>query len=296
MRRLRLAGVKRWGYQLRLINFQEVAASPTDLVVLDHALSNGLDFVHQFEPWHIAHVKTAPDGRRRTVLAYLSIGEAERYRFYWKPAWFEAATTPAWLGAMNPQWFGNYPVRYWDPAWQRLIVGGADAYLDRIIAQGFDGIYLDRADVFAEVGRLHPTPRKAMASFIAAIASAARRRDPNFLIVMQNAEELIAHAPVRDAIDGIAKEDLYYGVDHSEAANAPDLVAAAERDLLVAKAAGKRIFVVEYLTDAAKIARVQERCAKLGFVATFAPRLLGALITDSHVLVKGYRGPLVPQE
>ena len=42
---------------------------------------------------------------------------------------------------------------------------------------------------------------------------------------MQNAEELLKHASVRIGIDAIAKEDLYYGVDHTGILGVWDLTA-----------------------------------------------------------------------
>ena len=76
----------------------------------------------------------------------MSIGEAEDYRFYWDTAW--ESNEPEWLEGENPDWPGNYKVQYWEPDWQAIIFGGPDAYLDIIIAAGFDGVYLDIIDAF----------------------------------------------------------------------------------------------------------------------------------------------------
>jgi cysteinyl-tRNA synthetase len=90
-------------------------------------------------------LKTRPNGKRRLVLCYVSIGEAENYRFYWKKGWKPGS--PSFLGKENPQWKGNFAVRYWDPAWQEVIVGDR-GYLSRVMAAGFDGIYLDKVDEY----------------------------------------------------------------------------------------------------------------------------------------------------
>lgn len=94
----------------------------------------------------LAQLKTKPNGARRIVLCYMSIGEAEDYRYYWQPGW--NANPPDWLAAENPDWPGNYKVRYWMAAWQDVIFGAPGAYLDRILAAGFDGVYLDIIDAF----------------------------------------------------------------------------------------------------------------------------------------------------
>lgn len=94
----------------------------------------------------VDQLKTKPGGGRRLVVSYMSIGEAENYRFYWQDAWY--TSQPSWMAGENPSWPGNYKVRYWDETWQAIIFGQSDAYLDRILAAGFDGVYLDIIDAF----------------------------------------------------------------------------------------------------------------------------------------------------
>ena len=116
----RIQAASRWAYQLRLIDPNQIRNSPFDLVVIDHAISAFRRFVREFTPDEIATLRQRPDGSTRIALSYLSIGEAERYRFYWRQDWYEAAKKPGWLGELNPQWDGNYAVKFWDPAWQSL--------------------------------------------------------------------------------------------------------------------------------------------------------------------------------
>jgi cysteinyl-tRNA synthetase len=84
--------------------------------------------------------------RSRMVIAYMSIGEAEDYRYYWDSTWTE--NPPSWLAGENPDWQGNYKVRYWQSAWQSIIYGNDDSYLQKIVDAGFDGVYLDIVDAF----------------------------------------------------------------------------------------------------------------------------------------------------
>ena len=94
----------------------------------------------------IDSLKVKENGGIRLVICYMSIGEAEDYRYYWQEGW--KATPPTWLAEENPEWHGNYKVRYWDPEWQRIIVEDADSYLEKILAAGFNGVYLDLVDAF----------------------------------------------------------------------------------------------------------------------------------------------------
>ncbi|PPD31187.1 MAG: hypothetical protein CTY20_00070 [Hyphomicrobium sp.] len=276
-RRAVLANVKTWAYQLRFIEPADVAASPFDLAVIDHAISANRRFLREFTPDEVAAMKIRPDGSRRLLLAYLSIGEAERYRFYWKQDWYLPPTRPAWLGQVNPRWDGNFPVKFWDPEWQRLIFGAPDAYVDRIVAQGFDGIYLDRADVYAELIKDNPDGKSEMAAFIVALSGHARRSNPGFFVIMQNAEELVANRALRATLDGIAKEDLFYGVEHIEKANPPEMVAGSLDDLRLAKKSGLAVWAVEYLSDPQLAREAERRMAREGFVFLLTERSLGTL-------------------
>jgi cysteinyl-tRNA synthetase len=118
-----------------------VAKTDFDLIVVDAFFDS--DALTSAD---VAALKQKANGGKRLVISYLSIGEAEDYRFYWDDSW--KATPPSWLEAENPDWEGNYKVRYWDPAWQAIIFGAEEAYLDRILAAGFDGAYLDIIDAY----------------------------------------------------------------------------------------------------------------------------------------------------
>lgn len=93
-----------------------------------------------------AKLKIKNSGASRLLICYMSIGEAEDYRYYWKKEWKQRK--PSWLEKENPEWKGNYKVKYWDTEWKSIIFGSDDAYLDRILAAGFDGVYLDIIDAF----------------------------------------------------------------------------------------------------------------------------------------------------
>jgi cysteinyl-tRNA synthetase len=53
-----------------------------------------------------------------------------------------------WLDKENPEWAGNYKVKYWAEEWQRIITGNRDSYLRNITDVGFDGVYLDIIDAY----------------------------------------------------------------------------------------------------------------------------------------------------
>lgn len=113
-----------------------------DVFITDLLFTDGTPFTAE----EVEQLKRKANGGKRLVICYMSIGEAEDYRYYWKSEW--KRHKPAWLARENPEWRGNYKVRYWDPAWQEIICGSDDSYLNRILAAGFDGVYLDIVDAF----------------------------------------------------------------------------------------------------------------------------------------------------
>ena len=120
------------------------ALSPTeyDLFVVDLFAEDGTALTSA----EVTALQVKPSGERRLVIAYMSIGEAEEYRYYWND--LTGSGLPPWILEENPDWDGNYKVEYWDPEWKAILFGTDSAYLDRIIAAGFDGVYLDIIDGF----------------------------------------------------------------------------------------------------------------------------------------------------
>jgi cysteinyl-tRNA synthetase len=113
-----------------------------DLLIMDLFFTDGAAFTSS----EINQLRSKANGGSRLIIAYLSIGEAEDYRYYWQPAWHPGS--PFWLDNQNPDWEGNYKVKYWLKEWQDIIYGNSNSYLKKILDAGFDGAYLDIIDAF----------------------------------------------------------------------------------------------------------------------------------------------------
>jgi cysteinyl-tRNA synthetase len=303
----RLAAVKSWGYQLQAVDPAHIAASPYDLVVIDYS-RNGKE-AGRFTPAEMKLMQEKPDGSRRLVIAYMSIGEAEDYRFYWQRGWSEPAPirqsqneaetkelpdkfetvrvprliAPSWLGRENERWRGNYHVRFWYPGWQDIIMYNEDSYLSRIIAAGFDGVYLDRVDAYYDIERDTESAKDWMVSFVAELATIARQKKPGFIVIPQNAEELLGEQRYLAAIDGVAKEDLLYGNDGDGERNSDSRIAQSSKKLEAAKTMGLTVLAVEYLSDAKELARADKELRARGIVPYFGPRGLDRLEAPGEV-------------
>lgn len=279
-----LADAHVWGYQLQQASPARIAA-PIDVLVIDYA--RGSKPTETLSAAEVQRFRTRPDGTKRIVLAYLSIGEAENYRFYWWPHWRNKP--PSWLSDENPEWKGNYRVRYWEPGWRNVMINARPTlldhalesliswrkpYLDRIIEAGFDGVYLDRVDAFMEWQKSRPSAEADMIALVTDLSAHAKARSPGFLVVPQNGEELLAHPDFRRHIDAAAKEDLWYGVDGAEQPNGARDVSRSLSFLNRMRADGKPVLVVEYLDDATKRDTAKRQAADRGYVLTFAARQL----------------------
>lgn len=268
------AGAKSWAYQLKNLGPDQrkaIADSSYDLMVVDHARSLDSDVGHevQLTREEVAAMQKKPDGSRRIVIAYLSIGEAENYRYYWKPAWNKQR--PAWMKAESKEWKGNYLVQYWNPEWQRIIFGNPESFVDRILAAGFDGFYIDRSDAYYRFGDSKEA-RDRMVDFIINLSKYIHSKKSDAAIMIQNAEELLDRPNFVAAIDAIAKEDLVFGITHREERNKKDDIDWSDKLLRVAQSAGKRIFVVEYLTKPTNIATAKDFMASHDYVLYYGPR------------------------
>ncbi|MFA6474757.1 MAG: MJ1477/TM1410 family putative glycoside hydrolase [Patescibacteria group bacterium] len=226
-----------WLYQLQDANISEIAATDFDIVVIDYA-QDGTDDTAYTQ----SQIQQLQDSGK-IVLAYFSIGEAEDYRFYWDNAWSTAA--PSWLGPENPDWAGNYKVKYWQAGWWDA---GLQPYIDRINAAGFDGVYLDIIDGYDywdNHGYGTTVSANRMVRLIKKVRKHLAADAP--IVCPQNGESIIDDASKKYRtiywrnIDCIGVEDLFYHSSKSDRTYRKGLLNKFSNH-------HKRILSVEYIT------------------------------------------------
>lgn len=270
-----LNGIRSWAYQLQNVDPRQVRASPYDLVVIDYGFIKSSAATLPREV--IDFMRDKPNGERRLVFAYLSIGEAEQYRYYWDERWLNAP--PEWLEIENAQWPGNFLVKYWHPDWQALIHGSPSAYLDRIIDAGFDGVYLDGVDKFEHWRDKRPSAAEDMVGLIVKLGAYARAKRPGFQVIPQNGDNLLYDPRLLKAIDGISREDLFYNETSQGDRNGPTSITESINRLRLVQAAGKPVLVVEYPGSRELALSVLSEIEKLGFIGYIAARELNSLFS-----------------
>jgi len=262
-------GVQDFLYQLQRARPARIGETAFDLVVVSIAAAGS-------SPKVIPALKDSPGGEK-IVLCYMSIGQAENYRWYWQPDW--PKNPPEWLDEADTEWAGDYWVQYWNPEWQEIIYGTPESYLDQIIELGFDGVYLDRVDAYwyyQEQGR--ETAAQEMVEFILDFTEYARKKKPGFGVFPQNSEELgILFPDYLEAVNGIGVEDLYYGYPRDHEPSPPEWTAEREAILDQWVEAGKLVLVIDYTGRKEQIQDAYVRSLAHGYVEYVTDRSLGRL-------------------
>jgi cysteinyl-tRNA synthetase len=162
-----------------------------------------------------------PD-RGKLVLAYLPIGYAETTRTYWEEDWLTTKdgedSAPGFLltdGTLRGT--DDYPVAYWDPQWQDIMIFSPESMLQQILDDGFDGIYLAGVGAFeADIVRTAAASENhesadEMLRFIELLREYALSQNPEFVILAQNGLWLEEeHKEYLEAVDGIVQEGVYF--------------------------------------------------------------------------------------
>lgn len=201
-----------------------------------------------------------------TVLSYLSIGEAEEYRDYWNDSW--TVGNPGFIDMENPDWHGNYKVKYWYPEWQNIILNKAE-----IIANaGYDGLYLDIIDAYyyyEEQGRA--TAKDEMIQFVKKISEHCKEINPDFKIIPQNSPELYESAEYKKCIDGLGKESTWYVGDESQDRDETDYVLSILDEVIEDN---KIVLAIDYPTEQNNICDFYNECRSHSFACTVSNRAL----------------------
>ncbi len=263
-------------YTIQLQNvgrdIDRLAASDHDLIIIEPSIADRAGNRRHLGQREIARLKIKPDGTRRIVLAYMSVGEAEDYRDSWQTSW--TAKKPSWLVGENCRWKGNYVVRFWDPEWKRILVEGRHSVMSGILDSGFDGVSLDRVDAFEELEGERADARGEMLALVAGIASAARAVRPDFIVMAHNPENLLTSSAFRQLVDGVLKEDLLYGVGGRERRNPAQSIAWSNERLGLLSAEGKPVLVAEYISDGERADETVLELLDKSFLPGIFPRAL----------------------
>ncbi|MFN0028133.1 MAG: endo alpha-1,4 polygalactosaminidase [Acidimicrobiales bacterium] len=229
--------VSSWGINTTVFDaggIAQVRGSNRDMVII------GRNNTHNGQEWTRDEIEAGK--LSKWLLAYMSVGEAQRSEWYWQPEF--DTNPPAWIVGQNPWFTNNVYAEVWNGDWQSMLHGT----IDRIVDQGFDGAFLDVVDAYwfpgfpggpAWYNKLHA------ALTVCALAEHARSHNPEFKLVINNALDLFWTIPgYMDCIDGTVIEGLWWIGSDTERDDFYRNQKIGE--LEYHKAAGKPIFSLDY--------------------------------------------------
>jgi cysteinyl-tRNA synthetase len=180
---------------------QIIANSNSDLIILN--------FGPNAKP--LNRSQSDPSGRK-LIFGYYDVGEAFSSQ---NPSLF-SNNIPSWFGNPNTGWSGLYTVQYWNPLWLQQIFNN----IDLMVAQGYDGIFLDvlSADNEWKLGNqynnsVNTNALSQLVDLLTSIRSYVNQKysSKNLLLLGNNPIDIAMNYPkALKNLDGIFNESAYY--------------------------------------------------------------------------------------
>ncbi len=213
------------------------------------------------EPDHASF--TPPQNTRTLYIGYVSLGEAEKFRWYWPE--IEGRDYILWE---NENWKDDFLIDIRSEEWQDFLI---KRIIPKIINKGYEGLFFDTIDtpIFLE-----EKDKEKFAGSIAAMAGLIRRIRETFpeLVLVSN-NGIRAVEAIGPFIDIFVLESLYTTYDFSS--KAYGRADSSWRDLRLdwlsiheGVTAGKPILVIDYMKPGDKTLAgfSKQECDKHGFI------------------------------
>ncbi len=142
------------------------------------------------------------NGRTR-FYGYISVGEAEEYRFYWPIVSQKKMTLEP-----NPNWPGAHLVDIRSQEWQDILL---NRVIPRILDKGYDGLFLDTIDVPIMLEETDPEKYADSVHSLVTFVRSLKQKYPQAGIIPNNGLAVLDQ--IAPLIDGIVVEDLYTRYD-----------------------------------------------------------------------------------
>lgn len=238
------------------------ALEPFDLIVLDSD--------------HHPPLETL-SGRGKILLGYISLGEAEKYRSYYK-----AIAKKKLLLHDSTLWKNHVVIDVRNPKWAQMVV---DELIPPILAQGFDGIMIDTLDSAIEPELSNPKQFPGMKQGAIDLIRAIRVRYPDIKIMVNRGLEILPD--IAADIDMVMAESIY--TDWVKNPKRPQLVPKQEyMQYLDMIAKGQeispslRIYSLDYwnMNDKRGVKKIYARQREQGFIPYVSTRELNRIFVE----------------
>ncbi|ODN31292.1 endo alpha-1,4 polygalactosaminidase [Fervidobacterium thailandense] len=180
---------------------EDIARTNVTPVIIDYSRDGSES--KEFTREDIEPLKRMSNGKTREVLAYVNVGIAERWRWYWS---FLPSTL---LYGPLEGWEGEYYIKFWTDEW----ISTLEKYVEKIVGAGFDGIMFDWVNVYyskslQKYSKLSESQlRELMAETLRSIVN----KFPNLVYAFVNGEDILNLYPdLRSKVKYVVVEDLFF--------------------------------------------------------------------------------------
>lgn len=224
---IHIKDVKYWAYLLKgeysSGEVKELVNSSYDLIVLEptRTLKDSRNFNMKRVVDRVKQSKSSKPNKTKLVFAYINIGEAESWRWYFDN--IKNHNKDLIIKEDPDGWSGEFLVKFWEQKWKDIILYGVSessnftSSIQQAMDDGFDGVYLDWVESYADedirkISQKEGIDAKSeMIKFLSEIRSFTKNQNDNFLIIQQNATSIIdENMEAINYIDAIAQEAIWY--------------------------------------------------------------------------------------
>ena len=139
----------------------------------------------------------------KTLLGYVSLGEAEQHRHY-----YEELRAEGLVLAENPNWAGNHHLDIRSRRWTERVIY---ELIPALLHQGFDGVFLDTLDSPLYLAQQDPVRYGGMTEAAIDLVRTIRKHYPRIKIMLNRAYEILPQ--VAGDVDMVLGESMYADYD-----------------------------------------------------------------------------------
>ena len=221
---------------------------------------------HDFSKYKLAilepdNVKDLDRIKERGTLcvAYVSLGEAEDYRWYW-----DEMKHKDFILEENPDWEGNYYIDPRSEEWKQYFIYRV---IPKVLRDGYDGLFLDTIDTAEYLEWKDEEKYKGSMDAMAELIKAIRKNYPRIIIISNNGLAIIDK--FAKYVDIALVEDLYtmYDFENEKYGFQEKEITEENRALLqnISREYNIPVLTLEYSDDKHEIKNINSRSLSDGF-------------------------------
>ena len=192
-------------------------------------------------------------------IAYVSLGEAEDYRWYW-----DEMKGKDFILEENPDWEGNYYIDPRSKEWKNYFIY---RIIPKVLKDGYDGLFLDTIDTAEYLEWKDEEKYKGSMDAMAELIRDIRKNYPRIIIISNNGLAIIDK--FAKYVDIALVEDLYtmYDFENQEYGTQDKEVTEENRELLqrISSEYNIPILTLEYSDKKSEMKNIYSRSRIDGF-------------------------------